>query len=385
MDINEFKDKLFEGKMTRREAHKVLAAAGITAVTLPAMRRPALAAAGDDITLFTWGGYEDDIFAKEYRESYGSKPNIAMFSDQSEALAKIRAGFHVDVVWPCISKIKIWHDAGVVAPLDTSLLSHWDELVPSLTTLPTASLPDGTPLFAPVDFGQTSIIVRADLAPEYADEENHTWGIFLDEKYKGKLAMFDAVEDHFNLMAIYLGIDFTDMNDAEIDQVSDVVRKTIPNIRILASDTTTMTQALFSGEIVASAAWNGMMLTASQEMEKTGEHGKYVWMKPKEGALTWVCGLTIHPDAKEDGNWEQAHALVDAYLAPESQYHELIEWGYGVSNELAYKYPDITEAYLNSIGLSADVDAYLADGVFSTYQARFSEIVTRYDELLAGF
>ena len=30
--------------------------------------------------------------------------------------------------------------------------------------------------------------------------------------------------------------------------------------------------------------------------EKTGEHGKYVWMKPKEGALTWVCGLTIHPD-----------------------------------------------------------------------------------------
>ena len=44
------------------------------------------------------------------------------------------------------------------------------------------------------------------------------------------------------------------MNDDEIDRVSDVVRRTIPNIRILASDTTTMTP-LFSGEIVASAAW----------------------------------------------------------------------------------------------------------------------------------
>ena len=31
------------------------------------------------------------------------------------------------------------------------------------------------------------------------------------------------------------------------------------------------------------------------------------------------------------------------------------------------------------------VEAYLADGVFSTYQACFGEIVQRYEELLAGF
>ena len=77
-------------------------------------------------------------------------PSYALFSDQSEALAKMRAGFHTDVVFPCISKIKIWYDSGVIEPLDTSMLSHWDELVPALTTLPTAVLPDGSPLFAPV-------------------------------------------------------------------------------------------------------------------------------------------------------------------------------------------------------------------------------------------
>lgn len=384
MEVNEFKDKLLEGKLTRRQVHRILAAVGVTAVTLPAMTRPALAD-GSDVTLFTWGGYDDENFGLEYTEKYGSPPSYALFSDQSEALAKMKAGFHADVVFPCLSKIKIWYDAGVIAPLDTSMLSHWDELVPSLTTLPTCVLPDGRPLFAPVDFGQTSIILRTDLAPEYAAEENHTWGIFLDEKYKGRLAMFDAVEDHFNLMAIYLGIDFTDMNDEEIDRVADVVRQTIPNIRILASDTTTMTQALFSGEVVASAAWNSMMLTASAEMEKTGEHGKYIWMKPKEGALTWVCGLTIHPAAKDAGNWEKAHALVDAYLAKESMYYELTEWGYGVANALVYQMEGVTEEYLNSIGLTADVDAYLADGVFSTYQKRFAEIVTRYEELLAGY
>lgn len=384
MDVTEFKDRLLGGKLSRRQVHKILASVGVTAMTVPAMSQPALAD-GSDVSLFTWGGYDDENFGAEYTQKFGSPPSYALFSDQSEALAKMRAGFKTDVVFPCISKIKIWYDSGVIEPLDTSMLSHWDELVPALTTLPTAVMPDGRPLFAPVDFGQTSIIVRSDLAPEYAAEENHTWGIFLDEKYKGRLAMFDAVEDHFNLMAIYLGIDFTDMNDDEIDRVSEVVRQTIPNIRILASDTTTMTQALFSGEVVASAAWNGMMATASAEMEEAGEQGKYIWMKPKEGALTWVCGLTIHPDTKTNGNWEKAHALVDAYLAVDSQHFELTEWGYGVSNANVYKMPDVTEEYLMSIGLTSDVEAYLADGIFSSYQARFSEIVSRYEELLAGF
>ncbi len=383
MEVNEFKDKLFEGKLTRREAHKVLAAAGVMAVILPAIRRPAYAG-GEDVTLFTWGGYGHEVFAKEYQDKYGSRASHAMFSDQSEALAKMRAGFHADVVWPCLSKIKIWYDAGVVAPLDTSMLSHWDELYPSLKQIPTTVLPDGRHLFAPVDWGQTSVIFRADLAPEYVDPENQTWGILWDPKYAGRLAFFDAVEDHFNIAAIYLGIDFTDMSDEEIDIVAAKVREGMPLLRLLVSDTTSMTQALFSGEVVASAAWNGMMLTASQEMERTGEHGKYIWMKPKEGAETWVCGLTIHPAAKEAGNWEQAHDLVDAYLAPESQYHELIDWGFGVSNRLAYEYEGITEEFLKSIGLGADVEAYLAEGVFSTHQKRFFEIAQLYEEILAG-
>ena len=66
-------------------------------------------------------------------------------------------------------------------------------------------------------------------------------------------------------------------------------------------------------------------------------------------------------------------------------YFELTEWGYGESNSLVYQMDGVTEEFLNTIGLTADVEAYLSVGVFSTYQARFSEIVQRYEELLAGF
>jgi len=381
MGANEFLDKICEGKLTRRQAHKVLASAGVGTMAMASM--PNLAKAdGSAITMFTWGGYDDAAFAQEYQEKYGGPPQYSLFGDQAEALAKLRAGFHADVMFPCISKVQTWVDAGVITEIDTSLLSHWDEMIPALKTLPTANAPSGAPYFVSEDWGQTSVLFRADLAPEYVD--NQTWGILWDEKYAGRLGAIEAVEDHFNITAIYLGINFLDMNQEEIDLVADKLRQQIPLLRMVTTDTTTLTQALFSGELVATSAWNGMMLTASEEMAQQGTEGQYVWMRPKEGALTWVCGLTISPATKENGLWEQAHALIDAYIAPDSQHYELMSWGYGVANQKAYEFEDVTEEYMTSIGLGLPVDKYLANGAFSAHQEHYGEIVDIYDQILAG-
>ncbi len=383
MCANEFKDKICEGKLTRRQAHKVLASAGVMSMAAP-LTGPAHAAEGSDLMMFTWGGYEDENFAMAYTEKYGSPPQYSFFSDQAEALSKMRAGFECDVTFPCSSKIKLWYDAGVVEPIDVSLISHWDDIAEPMKHVPGASLEDGTPLWVPEDWGQTAIIVNTELAPKYKDPATHSWGIFYDEELAGRLAMFDAVEDHFNLIAIYLGIDFLDMNDEQIELVANKVREGIPLLRLLTSDVTTMTQALFSGEVVASAAWNGMMLTASEEMAASGTEGKYIWMNPKEGALTWVCGLALNPGAKERGLYEQAHDLIDAYVDPESQVYELLNWGYGVVNKKVYEMPEVTDEYLASVGLTRDIEAFLASGVFSSYQNRYGEIVSLYENILAG-
>jgi spermidine/putrescine transport system substrate-binding protein len=385
METNEFHDKIREGKLTRRQAHKVMASAGIGTAAMASM--PNMAGAdghGDDIVMLTWGGYDDPEFAVQYRDEYGGPPEYSLFADQAEALAKMRAGFHADVAFPCISKVKTWVDAGVVEPVDTSMLSHWPDVIDSLKAMPTTVSPDGSPYFIPEDWGTTSVLFRGDLAPEYVDPENHTWGILWDEKYAGRLGALEAIEDHFNVAAIYMGIDFLDMTPEEIEAVGDKVRQQMPLLRMVTGDTTSLTQAIFSGELIASSAWNGMMLTASEEMASEGTEGKYVWMNPKEGALTWVCGLTIHPATKELGTWEQAHALIDAYIEPESQHYELMNWGYGVVNKKAYEFSNVTEEYLNSLGLGLPIDKFLASGKFSAHQEHYGELVNLYDQILAG-
>ena len=128
-----------------------------------------------------------------------------------------------------------------------------------------------------------------------------------------------------------------------------------------------------------------MMLTASEEMAQQGTEGKYVWMRPKEGLLTWVCGLTISPSTKEMGTWEKAHDLINAYIAPESQHYELMNWGYGVANSEGLRIRGRDRGLPDTRSASAcRSTSILSNGAFSAHQKRYGEIVNLYDEILAG-
>ena len=76
MDKNEFVDKLFSERMTRREFKKTLAAVGLSLVTIPVVPRFTKAAEGHP-TIFSWSHYEDPSLHPSYIEKYGGMPEIS--------------------------------------------------------------------------------------------------------------------------------------------------------------------------------------------------------------------------------------------------------------------------------------------------------------------
>ena len=60
-----------------------------------------------------------------------------------------------------------------------------------------------------------------------------------------------------------------------------------PLLRFYTNDTTSWEQALASGELVAAALWNDSPLN----LRKQGI--PVAFMNPKEGPMTWVCGITL--------------------------------------------------------------------------------------------
>jgi len=374
-----FRDDLFEGRLTRRQAGRALAAAGVMSLAMPALSRPAAACQGEDLTFFTWGGYDDPNFLGPYIEKYGCEPYYSLLAGEDEAMSKMLAGFAPQVIYPCSGVIQRWKDAGLIVPVDVSLLSNWPDVLPATKDIP-GTVFDGERYFVPEDFGQTSVLFRADLAPEYVD--NPTWGILYDEKYAGRLGSTSLWSDNVLPAAMYLGFDPFNMTDDQVGEVADMLRKQRDLMRFYADSTTDLTQALFSGEVVASTAINSMWGSALEQMADPAFEGEYVWMDPKEGTLNWICGLVIHPSAKENGLWEAAHDMIDAMISVPSQYYELTEWNYGVVNAKAYDMVD--DAFLASIGLTRNINAYLQNGVFLQHTDREPELVNMWDEVMSA-
>ena len=165
------------------------------------------------VTLFQWQDYMEPPFLAEYEKATGEKPAITIFADEDEAFSKMRAGFKPDVMGPCYYEFPRWKEAGLLAPIETSKLKNWNKLSPTLRNLPGISAGPGKVWFVPHYWGNTSLTVRTDLAPEYA--KSQSWNILFDPKYKGRVSVMEGVDDTVPFIAHMAGVNAYDMSDAD--------------------------------------------------------------------------------------------------------------------------------------------------------------------------
>lgn len=355
-------------EISRREVLRRLNAAGVALVMTPGMSRLARAAAEDQAIYFTWGGYDVPEMVQPYIEKYGEPPQFATFGGSEEALTKMRAGFVPDVAHPCNQAVPRWVATGLFQTLDTSRLSNWPDIMPELYNLE-GNIENGRPYMAPVDWGRTSITYRTDLV-ELPDGVE-TWGILWDERYKGRIGMIASAADAWWCAAIYAGVDFKEIaREENIQKVAELLRKQRPLVRTYTDDMTTLEQALASGELVAAMTWD------SSAIQLKGQGVPVKFANPKEGALTWVCGVMMHRDAPHP---DRAYDLVDAVLSPETGRWLIAENGYGHSNRKSFEL--FTDEELAELGLSRNPLEILQSGKFQIPQTQ--EFETRINQLYA--
>ncbi|MEM8597472.1 MAG: ABC transporter, partial [Pseudomonadota bacterium] len=249
MDVVDQMNAVRRGELDRRTFNRSLLGLGVALATVPMPARRALASSGDEATLFTWGGYDIPELFTSYEAKNSALPNFATFGGSEEALTKMRAGFVVDVAHPCNQGVPRWIASGLFQPLDISRLSNWGDVMPELYNLPGNEV-DGSYYMAPMDWGQTSITYRTDLYDLEGAEES--WDMLWNEKYKGRLACLASGGDTWWCGAIKAGVPFEEIaTDAAFDTIAAVMREQRPLIRMYTDDTTSLEQALASGELAA--------------------------------------------------------------------------------------------------------------------------------------
>jgi spermidine/putrescine transport system substrate-binding protein len=135
-------------------------------------------------------------------------------------------------------------------------------------------------------------------------------------------------------------------------------------------------QALVSGELVAAMTWNASAL----RLKSDGVPVEFA--KPKEGALTWVCGLMMHKDAPHP---DKAHDIIDSLLSVERGIMLIEDEGYGHSNQKALE--AVSDATLTNLGLTRNPQDTLGTGKFMVPQDQAFETASNrlYEEIKAGF
>ncbi len=323
------------------------------------------------VTLFQWEDYMDPPFLADYEKTYNEKPNVTIFADEDEAFAKMRAGYHPDVMGPCYYEFPRWREAGLIQPIDTARLKNWNKISPTLRNLPGISAGGTKVWFVPHYWGNTSITFRTDLAPEYV--QSQSWNILFDPRYKGRVSVLDGVDDTVPFIAHMIGIDAYNMTPAQYEQVKAKLREVVKQSRFVSSDDTTLTQGLASGEVVAAMSWRIIFKTLRAEGRPVA------YMNPPGGIFTYVCGLTMHKDPSDEA---KALALIDSSLSDGAAQYTIEHIGDEPSNEVALAH--VSDQTFAKLGLSRDVETFLKSGIVQRRLQNKDRIVNDWTEIRAG-
>ncbi|MCG7504377.1 ABC transporter substrate-binding protein [Mesorhizobium retamae] len=306
--------------MKTKICHWMTALAVASTLTIPAAAR----AAGSDLVIFDWAGYELPEFHPKYTEKYGDAPTFTFFGDEDEAFEKMRSGFKADLAHPCSQSVVKWRDAGLLQPLDTTKINAWKDLNPGIMKMKNlATSDDGTAWFMPWDWGNSQLTYNS----EKVDEKDiQSLKSLADPKFQGRVSIPDNVDDAYALASLVIGLkDWTQMTDEQFQQASDFLRQVHKNVRLYWTDTTNIVQALTGGEIDLAWAWNDA--TAQSVLADAPIKAK---PDTQEGISTWVCGYVRLKDAY--GNADQAYDYLNAINEPDVANVLVKDWGYGQAN-----------------------------------------------------
>ncbi len=336
------------GLGSRRHLLRALGAAGLSLVAL-SPGRP-LTAAGSRVRYLTWGGYDAPELFSDYLEIHDEPPDVSVFAGMDQVFADLNGGMTADVVHPCFEAVPRWREAGLIGAIDTKRLRFWGGVLPELKKLPGAASEADT-WFVPVDWGQTSITYRTDLVDVgYGGE---SWSMLWDSRYEGRIAVIGLAEDSWWSAAIYAGLASGPPDDAAFRAVRELLRLQRPLVSFYADDMARVERGLESGELVAAMTWND----TPRRLRAKGVPVKFA--QPKEGALTWCCGLVLHQRAPA---YDKAHDLIDSLISPEVGAYMIETFGFGHANRLSFD--RVGEDRLIDSGLSRSPRELLKKAVF---------------------
>ena len=309
------------------------------------------------LKIYNAGKYIDPAVIEEFEDLYNCKVVYDEFDSNESMYVQIANNTYTyDIVVPSDYYIDRLIQEGRVEKLDKSLM-------PNIANLDEQYLnpvyDPGNQYSIPYMVGTVGILYnKAKLGIE---EEDVTYGMLFDPKYKGKIFMLDSVRDALGAALVHLGYSVNSTNNAELEQAKNLLIKQKPLVQAYITDE--MVDKMVAGEGLLTLAYSGEAAYALS----LDENDELTYAVPKEGSNKWVDGFVILKTGKQK---ELAMKFIDFMCRQDVAQRNMIETGY-VSPVLgtAPEEESDTEVYYPSSETLARCEAF-------TYSAKVTEKYT---------
>lgn len=274
---------------------------------------------GQTLHVYNWGEYTGENIISDFEEETGCTVVMENFESNEQMYIKVANGESYDILVPSDYMIQRLIDEGYLQKLDYSRLDCMDNLCESVLNLP---YDPENEYSVPYFWGAVGIVydkTKVDLE----DLEKEGFAIFLDEKYKGDIYLYDSERDSFMMALKSLGYSMNTESEKELEEA----------YHWLVQCVQTMEPEIVTDEIIDNMAQGRKALgliysgDAAYVMSENEDMGYYL---PESGTNLWSDAMVIPQNAK---NPELAHEFINFVSDYDGAYDNSSYVGYTSPNQ----------------------------------------------------
>ncbi len=283
------------------------------------MKDSSLPYEGQTLRVYNTGEYTGENLIQNFEELTGAKVIMDLFESNEQMYIKIANGEAYDVVIPSDYMIQRMISEELIQPLNKDDLSCFDLFVNEVTDL---AYDPGNEYSVPYFWGTVGIVYdKTKVSEEELQEKG--FNIFLDEKYKGDIYLYDSERDSFMMALKALGYSMNTESEEELNTAYEWLVQCVE----------TMDPEIVTDEIIDNMAQGrkamGIVYSgdAAYIMSENEDMGFYM---PETGTNLWCDAMVIPSNAD---NVELAHEFMDYVSSYEGAYDNSSYVGYTSPNK----------------------------------------------------
>ena len=315
------------------------------------------------VKVYNWGEYIGEDVVQNFEKEYNAKVIYEYFDSNEMMYTKLLAGDSYDVLVPSDYMIERLIKEDRLQPIDLKKIPNFENVVDSLKGLDYD--PDNT-YSVPYFWGNVGLVYNKNNVSK-EEIEAKGYEILRDEKYKGRIYIYDSERDAFMTAFKALGYSMNTENEDEINAayewLCDINSRMEP-----AYVTDEVIDSMANGNKDIAVVYSGDAAYILQENPDMG------FCMPSEGTNLWSDAMVIPKNAE---NPELAHEFINYILTYEASEDNSVTVGYASSNKdvLADLSSEGGEFYGNEAYLPRD--GYEKDEIFhdnEVLKKRLSEL-----------